>query len=224
MGGPGVRTGPPFRYLRRVLLLAEGLHCIRLVVLDIKDGVQLGDLEQVVNLLGEIQQLQFAALVLGCGERADQFADSGAVDVIHVTQVQKDFFVSLGKQVAHRIAQDYAAFAESDPAAEVDDGHAIHLTSTGLHGHWEASLESAALPWTCLIILSSVPDWDGGISTTSMNERIRKMPRPDVFIKFSGASGSGILLASSPEPWSRIVITRSAAVRSNASVTFLLGL
>src|SRR5262249_7004294 len=138
--------------------------------------------------------------IFGGGEGADQFADPGAVDVIDVAQVEQNLLVSFGQQVADGVAQNHAAFAEGDAAAEVDDGHSIHLTSTGLHGHWEASLESAALPWTCLIILNSVPDFDGWISTTSMNERIRKMPRPDVFMRFSGASGSGILLASSPLP------------------------
>ena len=42
--------------------------------------------------------------------------------------------------------------------------------------------------------------FDGCISTSSINERIRKMPRPEVFSKFSAASGSGILSRSSPLP------------------------
>src|SRR5208282_2694030 len=138
-------------------------------------------------------------------------------------EVQQDFFLPLGQQVAHRFAQNHAALAEGDAAAEVDNRDAIHLTRTGLHAHWGASLESAGLPWTCLIIISSVPDWEGWISTTSMNERIRKMPRPEVFMRLSGANGSGILLTSSPLPWSRMTMTRSWVVRSNASVTFFVG-
>ena len=65
--------------------------------------------------------------------------------------------------------------------------------------------------------------WMGRISTSSMNERIRKMPRPEVFSRFSGASGSGILLRSRPLPWSRMVMTRSLPVRSKSRVTFLPG-
>ena len=56
-----------------------------------------------------------------------------------------------------------------------------------------------------------------------MNERIRKMPRPEVFNRFSGASGSGTLARSRPLPWSRMVMTRSLAVVSKSTVTFLPG-
>ena len=46
------------------------------VVFHVEDGVELGDLEQIVDLLGEVQELQFATLVLGGGEGADQFTDA----------------------------------------------------------------------------------------------------------------------------------------------------
>src|ERR1017187_4210732 len=141
------------------LLVVEGLHSGCFIVFHIENSVELGDLEQVVHLLGQVQQFEFAALVLGRRVGADKFADAGAVDIVHVAKVQQDLFLPLGKQIAHRISQNNAAFAEGDPAAEVDNGDAIDLPSTGLHGHWGASLEST-LPWTCLIILSSVPVWE----------------------------------------------------------------
>ena len=54
---------------------SEGSHCAGFVFFDVENGVQLGDLEQVVDLLGEVQQLKIAALVADGGERADQLAD-----------------------------------------------------------------------------------------------------------------------------------------------------
>src|SRR6266496_1921287 len=193
------------------------------VVFYVEDGIELGDLEQVIDLLGEIQQLEFAALILGGSEGADQFADAGAIDVINFGQVQHDLLVALAKQVAHRVAKDDAAFAEGDAAAAIHNGNAIHLPTTNLHGHWEASLPPAVGPWTCLMSLSSVPAEDGRISTTSINERIRKIPRPEVLSKFSGARGLGILLRSIPRPWSRMVMIRSLPVRSKARMTFFSG-
>src|SRR5438270_10582060 len=97
-----------------------------------------------MNLLGQIQQLEFATLVAHGGEGADQFADAGAVNVVHLTEVQQNFLVAFGKQVAHLVAQHDAAFAQSDAAAEIDNGNAIDLTSAALHGHWKALLTSAA--------------------------------------------------------------------------------
>ena len=57
-------------------VLLERLHRRRLIVLHIENGVQLGDLQQVVDFLGQLEQLQFATLVLGGGKGADQFADA----------------------------------------------------------------------------------------------------------------------------------------------------
>src|SRR5258708_38862434 len=58
--------------------LLESLDRRCLVFLHVKHGVELGDLQQVVYLLGEVQQLEFAALVLGGGKGADQLDDAGA--------------------------------------------------------------------------------------------------------------------------------------------------
>src|SRR6516164_3822849 len=56
--------------------LLERLDRGGFVVLHVEDRVKLGDLEQVVDLLGEVEQLQFATLILGGREGADQFADA----------------------------------------------------------------------------------------------------------------------------------------------------
>src|SRR5262245_31701589 len=98
MGTRGWRDPSP-RTKVNSSLLSESLHRIRLVILDVEDGVQLGDLEQVVDFFGEVQQLQLAALVLSGRESANQLADSRAIDVVHVAEVQQDFLVSLGEQV-----------------------------------------------------------------------------------------------------------------------------
>jgi hypothetical protein len=56
--------------------LLERLYRGSFVVLYVEDGIKLGDLEQIVDLLGEVQQLQFAALIFGRGESAYEFADA----------------------------------------------------------------------------------------------------------------------------------------------------
>src|ERR1022692_4271253 len=81
-----------------VPLLVERLYARCFVFLDIEDGVKLGDLQQVVNFLSEVEELEFAALVLGRGESADQLADTRAVDIVYVAEVEQDFFLPFGKQ------------------------------------------------------------------------------------------------------------------------------
>ena len=56
--------------------LLERLDGGGFVVFHVENGVELSDLEQIVDLLGEVQQFEFAALILGGGEGADQFADA----------------------------------------------------------------------------------------------------------------------------------------------------
>src|SRR5579862_318264 len=181
-------------------MLAERLDGRGLVVLHVEDGVELRDLQQIVHFLGELQQLKFATLVLGGGIGADQLTNAGAVNVINIREIQNNLFMALAEQVAHRVAKDNAAFAQGDAPAAIHNCDSIHLPTTNLHAHWEASLPPAVVPWTRLINLSSVPDSEGRISTTSINERIRKIPRPEVLSRFSGASGLGILLRSMPLP------------------------
>src|ERR1035437_1980468 len=80
----------PFLLMRNGFALFEGADGRGFVVPDVEDGVELGDLEQVVDLLGEVEQLEFAARIPDRGEGADQFADAGAIDVADAFQVQQD--------------------------------------------------------------------------------------------------------------------------------------
>ena len=92
--------------------LLEGLDGGSFVVFHVEDGVQLGDLKQIVDFLGEVQEFEFAALILGSGEGADQFADAGAIDIVNVLKVQNNLLVPLRQDIAHRVAENDAAFAE----------------------------------------------------------------------------------------------------------------
>jgi len=51
--------------------LPERLHRGSLVVLNVEHGIELGDLQQVVDFLGQVQQLEFAALIFYGGIGAD---------------------------------------------------------------------------------------------------------------------------------------------------------
>lgn len=141
--------------------LPEGLYRRRLIILHVKDGVQFRDLQQVVHFFRQLEQLQFAALVLHRRICADQLAYARAVDVVDVAQVQQNLFLALAEQVLHCVAKNYAAFAERYSSAAIDNAHPIHLARADFQIHWEASLPPSVMPWTCLISLISVPVLDG---------------------------------------------------------------
>jgi hypothetical protein len=109
-------------------LLFEGGDGAGFVVLHVEDGVELGDLQQVVDLAGQVQELEFAALVFGCSEGADQLTDAGAVDVGDIAEVEKDVLLAFAQKVAHGITELDAAFAEGDAPAHIQNGDPVDLT------------------------------------------------------------------------------------------------
>ena len=52
-------------------LLGEGRYSRCFVVFDVENGVELGNLQQIVNLFGEVQKLEVATLVANRREGAD---------------------------------------------------------------------------------------------------------------------------------------------------------
>src|SRR2546423_3488250 len=138
-------------------LFVEGLYGCCFVVLNIEDGVQLGDLEQVVDFLGQLEQLELAALVADAGKGAHQFSDAGAVNVSYVAQVEQDLVAPLAHQVLDCLAQHHAAFAQGNTTAQVHNGDVIHLPAASFHCHFRSSSEFAASRPTCFTNLTSVP-------------------------------------------------------------------
>ena len=57
------------------LLLRERLYCRCFVVFHVENGVKLRDLQQGMNLLGQVQQLQLAALIADGRECTDQLTN-----------------------------------------------------------------------------------------------------------------------------------------------------
>src|SRR5260370_6852841 len=110
--------------------LLEGLDRRRLVISYVENRIELSDLQQIVDLLGQVQQLQFATLVFHRGVGADQFADARAVNVVDVAQVEQDLLLTLREQVLYCVSQYYTASAQSDPPPPVHIGASLNLPSS----------------------------------------------------------------------------------------------
>src|SRR5580700_417201 len=105
------------------------------VGLHVEDGEEARDLQNVVNAFGEMQEFQLAAGVFHRGVSADEFADAGAVYVIHVVEAEQDFLVAGVHQIPDGLAQSGAAFAERDLAAEINDDDVAQLAACALESH-----------------------------------------------------------------------------------------
>src|SRR5947207_2449005 len=81
---------------------------------------QLRNGQEVPDAAGEAQQLQRAALAADGGERADDFSEPRAVEVIHASQIQEKSLVALMKEAVDFVAQELGALAKRDTALDVD--------------------------------------------------------------------------------------------------------
>ncbi len=88
-----------------------------------------------MNLLGEVEELQFTAGVAHGGEAADKFSDAGAVEVVDAVEVEDDLFLALGHQAANGIAERVDFFAEDDTSGDVEDGDVSDFAGGYLQRH-----------------------------------------------------------------------------------------
>jgi hypothetical protein len=100
--------------------------------MHVKDGEEPGNLDDVVDALGQVHQLELAFAIAHRGVGAHHFADAGAVDIIHVVEVQQNLALSVVQQIANGLAQDGATFAERDFAAEIYNRDVPHFPECAL--------------------------------------------------------------------------------------------
>lgn len=115
--------------------VVEAFHGVELVVFNVEDGVELGDVQDVVNLLGEVEELEFASRVADGGEAADQLSDTGAVDVVDAGEVEDNLLLSLIDQAADGVAQRVNFVSEHDAAMNVENGDVGDFAGVDGQGH-----------------------------------------------------------------------------------------
>ena len=106
------------------------------VGVDVEDGEELGELQEVVDLFGEVEELEGAAAVFHSGVGADELADAGAVDVVDVGKIEQDESAFILEEVANGLAKKGAAFAKSNATADVDDGDSLRFAICGAQSRW----------------------------------------------------------------------------------------
>jgi len=108
---------------------------VEFIVFDVEDGVELGDVEDIVNFLGEVEELEFSASVAHAGITADKSSDAGRVDVVDAGEIEDDFLFVLRDEVFDSVAEDFDFVAENDAAAHVENGDVRDFASFDIEGH-----------------------------------------------------------------------------------------
>src|SRR6185503_13215831 len=107
--------------------LFETVHGCSFVVVSLEYREQFGDHEQVLNLLGQIQEFQLTAAIIGGGVGTDELTYSGAVHVGDVSQIEQNLLFAVIEQLAHGLTQLHAAFADGYFPGQVQYGYVAGL-------------------------------------------------------------------------------------------------
>src|ERR1700756_2222423 len=112
--------------------LAEATQRCIFVRLHIKNREKPGNLQQVMHALRQVKKFQLAARITHRGIAADQLANSRAIDIVHIVEIQDDFTVAFVDQFFDRAAESGTTLAQGDFSAEVYDCDVINLTACAL--------------------------------------------------------------------------------------------
>ena len=115
---------------------SEALDGLVFRVEGLENGEELGDGEKVLDLLGEIEELQLAALLVHRAVAANQFAEACRIHVGNLGEIEDELVLAGIDGLVHGIAQGLVAFADHDLALQVDDGHVAYQALDNIHGEY----------------------------------------------------------------------------------------
>src|SRR6185295_1958913 len=117
------------------LILREAANCGGFVFKNLKNGVELGDLEQVLHALVQVEQLQLPTLVSYCRKSGHEFSNAGAIDVGHVGQIEENLFLPLAHLLAQCFAENAGPFPQSNSSHSIHHAYITHLASCQFYTH-----------------------------------------------------------------------------------------
>src|ERR1017187_2161020 len=86
-------------------LRSEACQCLDLISVNVEDGVELCDLQEVADSFVEVHELQFPALGLHEPVSAHQFPESCAIDIVYSGQVEQEHLMPAVDFFANEVAQ-----------------------------------------------------------------------------------------------------------------------
>src|SRR5262249_42722662 len=113
---------------------SKALDRFGLGIVGLEHRQQLGDREQVLDLFGQVEELEAPALAADGGVAAHDLAQAGRVDVGHFGKVQQDLGLTGIHQLGHGIPQGVVPFAYEDLPVQIQNDDVIDLALDDLHG------------------------------------------------------------------------------------------
>ena len=92
--------------------LTKACKRVGFAVVNVENGQQLGDGQQVLNFLRQIQKLERAALFINSRKTGDKLADAARIDVADAAKVEENFVFAFAQETANSIAKGNAALTD----------------------------------------------------------------------------------------------------------------
>src|SRR4029078_10168861 len=99
----------------------------------LEDCQKLGDRQQILDALGQVEQLQAAALTAHRRERADDLAQASRVDVRNTFKIQDELLFAVGQQAVDLVLEQLVTFAKGHLALQVEYGDVTHRPFGDFH-------------------------------------------------------------------------------------------
>jgi hypothetical protein len=106
----------------------ETIESFSLSFINIKNRKQLGDYQEISNLVCEVKKFELATAAADRGEVGDQFTNAARVHILHAAEIQQDLVLATVNQLAHSVAHRYATVSDSHCSGEVKDCHITRLS------------------------------------------------------------------------------------------------
>ena len=117
---------PRFSAQKRVLVIAA--ECFRFAFINIENGQQFRNRQQILNFLRQIQKSQTTAFFVDGGVALNEFADAARINVADAAEIEQNFLFAFAEQTANRGAKRDAAFADCYLAIHIENCNIACLT------------------------------------------------------------------------------------------------
>ena len=136
--------------------MRERLDCRGFVIADVKNGIELGNLQDVVDFIVEVEKLQFSILPAHGGKGAHELAKPGTVDVADIAHIEQEFLLAAIQQIGNYVPQCSAFFAQNNAAADIHDNDIAGVSSAGCHVHCNPPLKMSMVTQKPAIVLCNL--------------------------------------------------------------------
>src|ERR1019366_4529191 len=115
---------------RLLLVVSEG-HA--LLVVDLEDGEQIGEVQALAHALVQVQELQLRSKPLADRVARHELPRARAVDGGHLGEVEEDLLPALGEKLVHDVAENLVADSHEELPREVDDHDVVCFADFYVH-------------------------------------------------------------------------------------------